>query len=433
MESTELRQLLHERAESEFFGPVDPERIFAAARTRRQRRHRGAAACLAGLTAAGVVAALLTGSPAGGGSPDQLVPAATEPGPTASPAPSEAELTTALPSASPAPLPAGWVSAPAGPLKEGDSTGTRVGTRIVYWGGAVGPDENRSYSSRGAVFDVPGRSWSAMPSSPLAARSFTATAGNDRLFFVWGGRTDQQYFADGALYDTATNTWTTVARSPLAAQLTLGAVWNGTEFVVITAVPAGPQHTTSLAAAYNPTTNSWRRLPDLPSGLTSANVMYVSGRIVVLGAVEDTNNFGSNVGYALSPGASSWFDFASPPIEPQTITATTDGTLIYAVGGVAKRPGPYDVPLSFQRFTFAAGVWDARPAPPVREMDCYPFLAISTTHVFLTYCGVNAFFDRPGQFWTAAADLGIGRPVAVGSEFVFYYPGAPRTVIYTGP
>jgi hypothetical protein len=431
MESTELRQLLHERAAAESFEPIDPERILTRARARRRRQHTSAAALLAVLTAGGVFAALLTGSGQGSGMPDQVIPAASSPGRTPAQTPSAAELVTAFPPATLAPLPAGWIAAPGAPPIQGDATGTRVGTHIAYWGGAVGPDDNRSYSKSGVIFDVPGRSWSTMTPSPLAARAEPATTGNDQLLFIWGGYADEQrYLDDGAVYDVTTKAWTKIARSPLAAQPTLGAVWNGTEFVVVTAVPRGPQHTTSLAAAYNPVTNSWRRLPDLPSGLTSANVMFVSGRIVVLGAIQDTNNLGSNVGYALEPGAISWHLFASPPIEPQTITATTDGTLMYAVGGAGARPGPYDVPLNFYRFSFAAGVWDARPAPPVREVECYPYLAMSTTKVFLTYCSGNAFFDRPGQYWTAAPGLGIGRPIAVGSELVFLDAG--RTVIYIG-
>jgi hypothetical protein len=137
---------------------------------------------------------------------------------------------------------------------------------------------------------------------------------------------------------------------------------------------------------------------------------------------------------ARSPDGATWSAIPSPAnIEATTLTFATEGDYVYAVGQVASRTSPVPVPLNFQRFSFAAGIWDVRPAPPLPEVECYPTLAMSTKEVFLGYCGGNAVFNRAGQFWSSASDAGIGRPVAVGSELVFYSPGAARTVIYTGP
>jgi hypothetical protein len=425
MEPTELRQLLQERAAAAHFAPVDAERILGAARSRRLRQHRGGAALLAAATAAAVFAALATGGSPGAGKPDQLLPLATSTSIAPPPSPSAAPLPE-LPTTTPAPLTAGWIAAPAGPLTQQDAVDVPVGTRIVYWGGQVGPDGKTLIGNRGAVFDVPARKWSLMAAAPLSGRFAVAAAGSDRYFFAWGGRSLVKYFSDGALFDTWTNTWSTIPAGPLNGQENIGAVWTGTEFVVITAAPGGKQQTVSLCAAYNPVTKRWRMLPNLPTNPASPAALMVGGQIVVVGA---------NAGYALAPDAATWRDIPAPPenMEDATLRFAAQGNYIYAVARVAVRKVAAPVPLMFERFTFSAGVWDERPSPPLEEVECYPKLAMSTTEVFLGYCSGNAAFNRQGQYWTAASDAGVGQPVGVGSELVFYSPGATRTVIYTGP
>jgi hypothetical protein len=414
----ELRELLHERAATATFEPLDPGSIISLAQTKHRRRQQTrAGALLAGLVTAAVVTVLVVEAPKSE-RPASLIPATIAPQLTPS-----ARVTPTLLAPSFAPLPKGWIAAPPGPLPVQDATGTRVGSKIVYWGGGDnGVGALPSYSTKGAVFDVTRRRWAAMAPSPLSGRTTMATAGSDGVYFVWGGyATGLGYFDDGALYDVVANSWKQVAPGPLGAQATVGAVWTGSEFVVV----SGPGPHSGSAAAYNPATDSWRRLPDLPTTPASASLLLVSGRIVV---------FGAGASYVLSPDGASWSLIASPVnIDPATLTFASEGDYAYAVGTVASRPAPTPQPLSLQRFSFAAGSWDVRPSPPLPEVECYPTLAMSTKQVFLGYCGGNAVFNRAGQYWSSTSEAGKGRPVAIGSELVFYYPGADRTLIYTGP
>jgi hypothetical protein len=415
-DESDLQVLLHERADGAAFEPVDAGSIIRRAQGQRRRRQVRMGTALAGLVTASVIAVVVIEAPAPE-RPASLIPATSplELTPSASP-------TLKLPTPPLAALPKGWIAAPPGPLPVQETSGVRVGSKIVYWGGGNGLDTAPSFSSNGAVFDVTRRQWSATSASPLAGRGYMAMAGSGSLFFVWGGSTGHRYFSDGAVYNPATNSWKKIATGPLSGQETIGAVWSGSEFIVLTAPGA---HSPNQVAAYNPTTNSWRRLPDLPTHPATATLLLVTGRVVV---------FGADTSYVLSPDTAAWSVIASPVnISPATISFATEGEYAYAVGTLAVRTAPVSTPLSFQRFSFAAGVWDVRPAPPLSEMECYPRLAMSTKEVFLDYCGGNAFFNRAGQFWSAGSDAGIGLPVAVGPEFVFYYPGEARTVIDTGP
>lgn len=413
-----LRELLHERADTTTFRPVDPGSIIRLGHATRQRRQRTrAGAVLAGLMVAAAAAVLVVGVPKSD-RPASLIPAVI-----ASQQAASAHPTSSSPAPSFAALPKGWIAAAGGPLPVQDSTGTRVGTKIVYWGGDNGTDVLPSYTTKGAVFDVARRRWSVMAASPLSDRTTAAAAGNDSTYFVWGGYAKGAgFYDDGAVYDVAGNSWRQLPPGPLGARPTLGAVWSGTEFVVV----LDPEASSPIsAAAYNPATNSWRPLPSLPSGPSFASLLLVSGRIVV---------FSPSVSYVLAADFSSWSAVASPVnIDPVTITFASEGDYAYVVGRAGPNRTPTAQPLSFQRFSFAAGVWDVRPAPPVTEVECPPILAMTTKEVFLGYCGGNAVFNRAGQFWSSASDIGKGRPVAVGTDLVFFSPGEARTLIYTGP
>ncbi len=85
----------------------------------------------------------------------------------------------------------------------------------------------------------------------------------------WGGGCCGDAFSDGAAYNPATGRYRKLARSPLAlsSQRPMGA-WTGRELIVFVSGfdPDGRPYPARLAraAAYNPATNTWRRLPPLP-------------------------------------------------------------------------------------------------------------------------------------------------------------------------
>ena len=93
---------------------------------------------------------------------------------------------------------------------------------------------------------------------------------------MWGGGCCDDYLADGAAYPPATNSWQRLPASPLAGRHTTG-VWTGKELIVVSGVGVASRQPTVYsvfadAAAYNPTSRSWRRLPPLPAPQADATV-----------------------------------------------------------------------------------------------------------------------------------------------------------------
>jgi hypothetical protein len=288
-----------------------------------------------------------------------------------------------------------------------------VGSEIVYWAAEVGQDAAGGYSNKGVVFDVARRTWSQTSPSPVQGRYGAAAAGSDRLFFVWGGDREPpggRPLADGASYDVAADAWHVLPAAPLKAARPLGGAWNGEKFVVVSQ---------DGCAAYDPATNRWERLPNIPTPPTEASVVQVGNRTYVIGAYS----------YYLSRGASAWTPIPSlQNALVSTMTAATDGKTLFGAAVTGSRPGPVNAPLIVDRFDEPTATWVPLPASPAKEVNCYPPLAVTPRNVFVA-CGSSALYDRVNGSWTE-----YDRPVtvrdaavAVGSSIVF--AGNP-TLVY---
>jgi N-acetylneuraminic acid mutarotase len=154
-----------------------------------------------------------------------------------------------------------------------------TGNEVLVWGQgtheALNPRTNR---------------WRTYPSSPLLsvhdAHGLVAWTGRDLL--GWGGGCCGDAFSDGVAYRPATNRWRALARSPLAgSQHPIGA-WTGSELVVLVGNldPDGKPWPRRLAraAAYNPATNTWRRLAAPPVSITAATATWNGRELLVVGA-----------------------------------------------------------------------------------------------------------------------------------------------------
>lgn len=89
-----------------------------------------------------------------------------------------------------------------------------------------------------------------------------------REMISWGGGCCGDASAEGLAYNPATNKARKLPASPLAASQRPIGVWTGREVVILISGfdPNGKPYPTSFAraAAFNPTTNRWRRIPKLP-------------------------------------------------------------------------------------------------------------------------------------------------------------------------
>src|SRR5205085_656341 len=156
------------------------------------------------------------------------------------------------------------------------------------------------FSSEGIVLDHPvGRadyqnlaaapaplagSWQSLPPAPVRLQTNLASVwtGTEMLIYgVKGVAADGNFLhASNALaaYNPATNTWRKLAASPLAPSAAPTGAWDGREVIVLVGDfdPDGhrwPAHF-ARAAAYNPVTDTWRRIAPLPESRGGATATW---------------------------------------------------------------------------------------------------------------------------------------------------------------
>jgi hypothetical protein len=161
-----------------------------------------------------------------------------------------------------------WRVIPQAPItSEGGSAAAWTGRQLVVWGGQAGDGDDTARV--GAAYDPAADRWDVLPAAPVAARSGTRAVWTGREVLFWGGSTGPgTLLADGAAYDPAGRRWRALPAAPIAARSEHQVVWTGREMIVwggITACcPVDSEVHDRAAAAYDPATNQWRRLPDVP-------------------------------------------------------------------------------------------------------------------------------------------------------------------------
>ena len=80
-----------------------------------------------------------------------------------------------------------------------------------------------------------------------------------RELIGWGGGCCGDVSDDGSAYNPVTNTWRKLAPAPVSGQQSPLGAWTGRELVVFNG--HSPEGARVGGAAYNPRTDSWRRIP----------------------------------------------------------------------------------------------------------------------------------------------------------------------------
>lgn len=137
-----------------------------------------------------------------------------------------------------------------------------TGTSWLLWGG----DGDRSQVfADGAAYDPRARHWQPLAGAPLSARHDPASVWTGHQWLIVGGTTANGTFTkDGAAYDPAAGRWAPLPAAPIELGLAPTAVWTGTEMII----NAGADVAIG-AAAYNPTSRTWRTL-SMPPGASAA-------------------------------------------------------------------------------------------------------------------------------------------------------------------
>lgn len=215
------------------------------------------------------------------------------------------------------------------------SATTWTGRHLLIWGGYVYTGfGNEEAESQGLSFDASTSTWSTIPAAPIEPRSVPASAWTGRELLVWGGQqpAGPPYFGDGAAYDPTADSWRKLPPAPLSARVPLSA-WTGQEWIVWGTAVRGDDRPVD-GAAYDPQTNSWRTIADAPIGLADATAVWSGKEIIVVGAALDGANVPESpvaVGAAYSPTTNTWRRIADSPLDPNSNSVAWTGREVIGV------------------------------------------------------------------------------------------------------
>jgi hypothetical protein len=342
-----------------------------------------------------------------------------------------------------------WTPLPVAPIAGRDDAATAwTGTQMLVWGGSSSDGEH-SYAD-GAAYDPLAHQWQVLPAGPLSARSSAASVWTGSQLFVWGGdlasdAQQQKAADDGALYDPSTRTWRSIAASPLSSRVDATALWTGSEVVVIGGTPAvqtNSQRTLVDAAAYDPGTNTWHRLPAVPSrsgrvtdGLTAvATPGGIYAWLLWEHDVSTPDGGSVSSGVDLSrfyPGTGRWTGVAvAPPnVTGNPLWTGSDVIMPAAQPFYGDVPGPYVPYLNGWRMDLSTDAWHKLPRGPV---DAFGASSIWTGAALLSFNSESMSTGPhsntyPGQ--AAAWDPATGRWTRLAAA---PFAGADISVVWTG-
>jgi hypothetical protein len=249
-----------------------------------------------------------------------------------------------LPAANTAAAEGSWRRIGAPPIAPaGGMAAAWTGRQLVVWGGGGAPmsehdGANWHPANAGAAYDPAADRWDVLPAAPVPGRLGATAVWTGREVVFWGGTAGHDaFFADGAAYDPATRKWRVLPPAPIEARSDHQAVWTGREMVVWGGIeqccPVDSEIHDPAAAAYDPATNQWRRLPDVPgpwSGDDGTAVTLVHGERALLWR---RGHLG-----ALDAPAGAWSEVAGvPPAplpdDPALPSTTGDPVAMGAVAG----------------------------------------------------------------------------------------------------
>lgn len=255
-----------------------------------------------------------------------------------------------------------WRRLPASPYPVRNVEG---GTRVVWTG-----TEMLAFGMMDAAFAPATNRWRQLAAG---AGGPAVTVWTGRQVLMWGGGCCGSSTANGVAYDINSDLWQPMPAAPLAARHA-GGVWTGTELVIIGGQAWGPAGSTAFAdgAAYNPATRTWRTLPPLPGPVVDATITWTGTEIFVVGGARP-----GEAGFTLSakamaynPVSNAWRRLADMPMSRFNHMAVWTGSQLLVWGGqttpVTDSLGSYTAPPYGVAYDPATDRWAPMPKSPLR-------------------------------------------------------------------
>lgn len=304
-----------------------------------------------------------------------------------------------------------WTALAPLPAPRGGVGATFADGRVVVAGG----EEPTGVDASVYAYDIKSNTWSSLPDLPTARHGIAVVAVGKTVYAIDGATRPSHTGSTGAAESLlipqrrlqSAPAWRTLKDAPLARQFSGTAVVDGKMWVV-----GGLLDGTDATAAvygYDPAIDTWTRGPDLPIPLHHTSAVSWKNQLVVIGGWTPANGdvsgldsgrvfglqggawvelpalhhprvaegaavvgdkivvFGGKVAKELVPqtevfDGTAWTDAAPMPTLREHMSAASDGTYAYAVGG--RNLSSDKNSAAFERFDPVGGTWQKLPDMP---------------------------------------------------------------------
>ena len=304
--------------------------------------------------------------------------------------------TTPQPTATIPGIPRGWTELPLPPEELSDGAAfVWTGSEVLAWGGCAGePNEGCGAAEPGYTFDPERRVWRPLP--PIDARPSSNAVWTDREAIFFENEPPEGTPAEGTglsgyAYGPATGAWRTLPEAPIEARTGAVYLWTGREVIVW---GGGNQQGSESAqgAAYDPAANSWRRIADAPHGLNLVSGMWTGREMIVLGSLVSNRSIAdtrTSVGAAYDPDTDTWRTLPPSELYPQATAALWVGDRMVA----------YDFTTRWQAYDPATDAWTLPADMPFPADECYPDAETAGDLGFAFFCGRGALYEPSSAAW----------------------------------
>ena len=201
----------------------------------------------------------------------------------------------------------------------------------------------RRYKRNVEMYDTGTSTWVKKRNMPTLRDGFTTAVVNGKIYII-GGRVHNKRFDAPVVtglvevYDPLTNRWEKRADMPTKRGLTDAVVVDGKIYVLggytWRMVPGLAERFVTRIEEYNPKTDKWRKLPDMPMFKGWFATVAVDNEIYTLGGMnlENRTVYISDVD-VYNPTVDKWRKIESMTLLKGTTAVVVKGT-IYALGGV---------------------------------------------------------------------------------------------------
>jgi len=261
--------------------------------------------------------------------------------------------------------------------------------RLLVWGGSPRGADEAEPAADGFVFDPLNGTWTAIPAAPFAG------SGGDSVWtgsevVLWDVHTP---VGEASLaFDPETQGWRRIADPPHAPRWGGTHVWTGRELIVFGGGLQGSS-TTTEGAAYDPSTDTWHTIADAPVGMNLADAAWTGREMIVIGSELDDRNVATTktaVATAYDPSTDSWRRLPDPPISAQTSAISfVDGRVIAWEG--------YNP--SSAEFLIEEGRWRSMDTGDLEGGECYAEGVVSARVLFTWDCGSPAAWIAEDSSW----------------------------------